>query len=376
MTIHWSLGLSVLMVTAAAAAAAGDVLPRIAFEDFAGGTGESVREIVRAELARTGRFREGASPQGWMVRASSSAGRIDGALVSAGGAMVFNNQYDRIDLRDNAHAFADDIVAAVTGEPGIALSRIAFVSDRSGAKEVYLCDSDGQRIEQVTQEGGICGAPALSPGSVFLAYTGYESGFADVYLVNLSRGDRRRIISAPGTNSGAAFSPDGTRLALTMSHGGTPDIFVTLMGGGRQELLMASRAVEASPTWSPDGQHLVFVSDATGAPQLYLCSRRKRKPERIDTGWARCTAPDWSPDGQRIAFTGWRGEKRSVAVCDLETAVVKEVMSGAEDPVWAPDGRHLAAVQGGAIVTLNTVTGEKRRLVTGMGRVSEPTWSR
>jgi TolB protein len=239
-----------------------------------------------------------------------------------------------------------------------------------------LCDSDGQRIEQVTREGGICGAPALSPGSVFLAYTGYQSGFADVYLVNLSRGDRRRIISAPGTNSGAAFSPDGTRLAVTMSHGGTPDIFVTLMGGGRQERLMASRAVEASPSWAPDGQHLVFVSDATGAPQLYLCSRRKRKPERIETGWARCTAPDWSPDGQRIAFTGWRGERRSVVVCDLETAVVKEVMSGAEDPVWAPDGRHLAAVQGNAIVTLNTVTGEKRRLVTGMGRVSEPTWSR
>ena len=357
-------------------AAAPESRPAIAFEGFAGGTGASAEEIVREELRRSGRFSDAGEAGAWMVRATSSAGRIDGALLSAAGAVVFSNHYDRPDLRDNAHAFADDIVAAVTGEPGIALSRLAFVSDRTGSREVYICDSDGQRIEQVTRDGGTCAAPALGPGAVFLTYTGYASGFADVWLVDLTDGRRRRLISAPGTNSGAVFSPDGTRLALTMSAGGNPDLHVTLLGGGRQQRLMESPAVECSPSWAPGGQHLVFVSDATGAPQLYLFSRRKGRAERLVTGHARCTAPDWSPDGQRIAFTAWKGERRSVAIYDLETAAARELLSGAEDPAWAPDGRHLAAVEGRAIVCLNTATGEKRRLVTGMGRVSEPAWSR
>jgi TolB protein len=377
MTSRWWQLMSLFGAITVGARASGPVLPVLGFEEFAGGTGGSVQEIVEAELKRSGRFRMDGGAAQWVVRAYSSAGRITGALLSAGGKVAFNHQYDQLDLRDNAHAFADDIVAAVTGEPGIALSRIAFVGDRGGAREIYVCDSDGQRIEQVTRERGVCAAPSLSPGAVFLSYTGYASGFADVWVVDLSEGQRRKVISAPGTNSGAVFSPDGTRLALTMSHGGNPDICVALPGGGRYSRVVASRAVESSPSWAPGGQHLVFVSDATGQPQLYVCSRRKGEPERLATGWAKCTGPDWSPDGQRIAFTGWRGDRRSVVIYDMETAVVKEVLGGAEDPSWAPDGRHLVAVQGGQnLVSLNTATGEKTRLVSGMGRLSEPSWSR
>ena len=154
---------------------------------------------------------------GWMLRGSSSAGRIDGALVDAKGTVVFNNHYDEPDLRDNAHAFSDDVVTSITGGRGMAATKIAFVSRRSGAPEIFLADSDGQRVRQVTAGGELKGAPALAPGSILLAYTTWQSGFADVVLKDLRFGTERTVLSAPGTNSGAAFSHDGTRLALTMS---------------------------------------------------------------------------------------------------------------------------------------------------------------
>ncbi len=350
--------------------------PQLAFEEFMGGTGVSASELVRKSLERSEQFRISPTVGQWLVRASSSAGRIDGALVATDGKVLFNNHYDSPDLRDNAYAFADDIVDALTGEPGIALSRLAFVSDVSGFKEIYMCDVDGQRVEQVTRDRSIAACPSLSPGGILLTYTSYASGFPDVYLTNLSDGDRQRVISAPGTNSGAAFSHDGTRLALTMTHEGDPEIYLTTVTGGRSRRLTESRSIEFSPAWAPDGERLVFCSDATGAPQLYITPRRGGVPERLDTGIPKCTDPDWNADGRLIAFTAWKGTEKSVAVYEMESGRVRIVLPGGSDPCWAPDGRHLAAIHANALTVLNVTNGKKEKIITGMGRLAEPAWSR
>lgn len=341
-----------------------------------GGTGTSASELVRKSLERSGLFQISPTVGQWLVRASSSAGRIDGALVATDGKVLFNNHYDGQDLRDNAYAFADDIVDALTGETGIALSRIAFVSDAGGFKEIYTCDVDGQRVEQVTRDRSIAASPSLSPGGILLSYTSYVSGFPDIYVTNLSDGDRQRVISAPGTNSGASFSHDGTRLALTMTHEGDSEIYITTVTGGRSKRLTESRSVEFSPAWAPDGERLVFCSDATGSPQLFICPRRGGPPERLDTGVARCTDPDWNKDGHFIAFTAWKGGEKSVAIYEMESGKTRIVLPGASDPSWAPDGRHLVAVQGGGLIVLNVTTGVKETILTGLGQISEPAWSR
>jgi len=345
------------------------------FEDFAGGTGRSAAKILRKSLERTGQLQV-ADSASWHVRASSSAGRIDGALITAGGKVIFNNHYEWPDLRDNAAAFADDIVEAVTGGTGIAMSKIAFVSDRTGRKEIFLCDSDGGRLQQITRDGAVNVSPSLGPGGLLMVHTSYASGFPDLYLTNLNDGDRQKLISAPGTNSGAAFSADGTRIALTMSHEGDPEIYIAPVSGGRSRRITESSSVEFSPAWAPDGERIVFCSDATGAPQLYVVPRKGGAPERLATGVARCTDPDWNADGRLIAFTAWNGNHRSVAVYELESGRTHTVLTGAADPSWAPDGRHLVAVQGGDLTVVNVSNGKKEKIVTGAGRVSEPSWSK
>ena len=145
---------------------------------------------------------------------------------------------------------------------------------------------------------------------------------------------------------------------------------------GRSKRLTESRSVEFSPAWAPDGERLVFCSDATGAPQLYIVPRRGGAPERLATGAARCTDPDWSVDGRLIAFTAWKGGSPSVVLYEMETGDTRTVLGGATDPSWAPDGRHLVAVQGGSLIVVNTRNGTRATIVSGMGRISEPAWSR
>ena len=140
----------------------------VGMEELIGGTGESAGQVIRNDLNGSGvlRIQDGAGLTSgrWLLRGSSSAGRIDGALLDAKGTVIFNNHYDEPDLRDNAHAFSDDVVTAITGGRGMAATKIAFVSRRSGAPEIYLADSDGERTRQVTGGGGLKGAPALAPG--------------------------------------------------------------------------------------------------------------------------------------------------------------------------------------------------------------------
>src|SRR5579863_10124864 len=53
--------------------------------------------------------------------------------------------------RKLAHQFADDIVAVLSGgQPGIAQTQIAYVSARSGNKEIWVMDYDGQNQHQLT----------------------------------------------------------------------------------------------------------------------------------------------------------------------------------------------------------------------------------
>lgn len=352
----------------------------VGMEDFIGGTGESAGAVIKNDLNASGvlRIRDGGDPAGggWLLRGSSSAGRIDGALLDAKGTVVFNNHYAEPDLRDNAHAFADDVVTAITGGRGMAATKIAFVSRRSGAPEIYLADSDGERTRQVTSGGALKGAPALAPGGILLAYTSWQSGFADVFLKDLRFGTERAVLSAPGTNSGAAFSRDGTRLALTMSFEGDTEIYVSTLTGSRARRVTESRSVEWSPAWSPDGARLVFCSDAGGLPQLFVAPRQGGETERLDTGYRNNTSPEWSPDGAHIAFTGRQSSGPAVVLYELASGKTRVMLSRAEDPTWAPDGRHLAAVQEGSLVVVDTVTGSSRTIVSSFSRLSEPAWSR
>ena len=61
-----------------------------------------------------------------------------------------------------AHTLANDVVTALTGLPGIFLTKIAMSCDRTGKKEIYIMDFDGTDVKQVTHHRSIAFAPAWS----------------------------------------------------------------------------------------------------------------------------------------------------------------------------------------------------------------------
>src|SRR5712692_5479917 len=248
-----------------------------------GGEGAAATKTLQNDLMLCGFFVLGGANAVYTARGTASGGNLQGQVVDHSGGTVLSKSYTG-NARENAHRFADDIVETLTGNKGLANSKIAFIATRSGKKEVYVADYDGSNARQMTHDGVISVHPAIGPDGRRVAYTGYQSGYPDVYVIDLASGARNKIVNFPGTNSGAAFSPDGGRIALSVSKDGNPELYTVSASGGGARRLTHTRGVESGPSWSPSGDEIVYSFDDSRGPQLYRISAGGGSGQPIATG--------------------------------------------------------------------------------------------
>src|SRR5437868_64836 len=133
-------------------------------------------------------------------------------------------------VRKFAHQFADEIIMRLSGGlPGISSTQIAFVSSRTGTKEIWAMDYDGANQHGVTSLRSISLTPRWSPDSSRIAFTCYAKGptgpaSPQICLYSIDAG---KVVSFPrfkGTNSAPAWSPDGSQLVFSSSMAGNPEL--------------------------------------------------------------------------------------------------------------------------------------------------------
>ena len=344
-------------------------------KEVGGSAAANASAVLKNDIELSGFLSLGDSASATIIVTGTAPGAgFSGQATEKSGSVVLQKNYSG-DTRRAVHQFIDELIETVAGQKGITTSRIAFVANRTGHKEIYVADYDGGNAVQLTHDNAISVSPNLSPDGHKLAYTGYQSGYADIYLVDLASGARNRIIKYPGTNSGPAISPDESRIACTMSKDGNPDIYVTNISGDSPRRLTRTRATNSSPTWSPNGSEIIYACDEHGGPQLYRISAGGGSGRPLSTGFGYCTEPNWSPDGKKVCFNVRSGGSFQVAVTDLESGATKVVSGEGERPAWGPDSRHLLFARSSGLFMIDTVTGKEARIIGDLGRISEPTWS-
>jgi TolB protein len=391
-----------LVLTMTAAAQVTVVVPgakkrALAVTGFAGDAtmAAKVTDVLKNDLTLSGRFQLASAAESEFVQQGNV--RIEGGngyvecvvTLRATKQVVLSKTYQGStqDLRRMVHELSDDIVLKITGQRGIARTKIAFVWRRGKVKELGVMDYDGFNARQLTYDNSISVRPRWSPDGKKIIYTSYKSRFPDVLEVNLYTGQRRRLASYPGLNSGGAFSPDGLSIALTLSKDGNPELYTMDAQGGGLHRLTRTRGAESSPVWSPDGQNIAYVSDDRGSPQIYLVNREGGEPQRLTVSPSYNTEPDWSrpPAGAdlpaMLALTSRVGGRFQIGLYDSRSQEVRPVVAdGAdnEDPSWAPDGRHLVFGKSqqwrSRLYLLDAVTGEQVQLLAVDGDAAEPAW--
>src|SRR6195256_2496372 len=289
--------------------------------------------------------------------------------------------------RVTAHRFADEIIFRLGGGiAGIAESKIYFVSDRTGHKEIWVMDYDGANQQQLTHLGSISLSPRISPDSSRLAFSSVTKSSWEIMMYSF---DLNRLVSFPrfgGMNLSPSWSPDG-KIAFSSSRNGYPNIFVVDGSGGNSHRLTNDQCPDVSPTWNrKTGSQIAFVSGRTGLPQIYTMESDGTNVQRLtDQGYA--VSPNWSPNGQFLTFSWMRkygpGEPGSNDLYLMDVASKQWVQlthdSGRNDfPCWSPDGRHIifqSHRSGSDQIWTMLADGTNVKQLTFKGGNTQPNWS-
>lgn len=356
----------------------------VAIAPFGGGAPEDIAGIIAANLQRTGKI----APQppearaDYSVTGQAGSGGSRGYIVQfqlkdAQGSPLLNLSFDvpANQLRPVAHRISDLIYEKLTGEKGLAGTRIAFVAGGGGAWYLAVADVDGQNPQVILRSGQPIMSPAWSPDGSKLAYVSFEGRRPQIIVQDVYNGTRRVVSAAPGINGAPSWSPDGQRLAFTLSKDGNPEIYALGLGAQSPVRLTSNGAIDTEPVWLPDGS-IVFTSDRGGSPQLYRIGSSGGAAQRLTFEGDYNARPAVSPDGRHIAMMHRRGGRFHIAVLDLPGRQFRVVTPGGADesPSFAPNGKMIIYSNGQRLKAVS-IDGATQQEIVLRGVARDPAWA-
>jgi TolB protein len=320
---------------------------------------------------------------------------VNGYLIDvkeAGAPAIVGKQYGEVATQDNArliaHKFADEIILRLGGGVnGIAETKIYFVSSRSGVKEIWAMDYDGQGEHSLTHLGDLSLSPHVSPDNSRVAFASLGKTGWTIRMYSVVLGRMVSFPSPGGTTISPSWSADGAHLAYSSDRSGDPEIWVSDPSGGGAHRITTFRGPDVSPCWNPKtNNQIAWVSGRTGLPQIYTMDADGANVQRMtDGGYA--TSPSWSPNGQFLVFAWDRkygpGAPGSQDIYVMDIASKRWVQlthdAGRNDfPSWAPDGRHIVferELDHRSEIWSMLADGTQQHALTHDGNNTMPDWS-
>ena len=268
------------------------------------------------------------------------------------------------------HGVADVVEEWITGQRGIAQTRIAFT--RGG--RIWTVDSDGANAAPVTAAGM---SPQWLPSGRGIVFNVLDGIRNPIVYKDLVTGAQRTLVSAAGVeHSTPAVSPDGRTLVYARGTDTGTDLYAQPFDGGAARRITIGRGrASVQPSFSPDGQRLVFMSDRSGRQEVYISDLDGTNVELLTTGAFGDrdyrAGPDWSSDGRLVAFQSRNGGTFQIMTINVRDQSIRQVTDAGrnDDPSWAPDSRHLVVTRNldgvRQLWVIDTESGRARQLTRG-----------
>jgi len=306
------------------------------------------------------------------------------------GRAVFSKTYVGREntLRLMAHTISDELVARLTGERGVAASRIVFARQTApGVKDIFQIDRDGAKTSQITFYYSLTISPTVA-GDGRLAYVTYKGGYPAIWGQRKAGGPHEKLYPSgekqpQGSCFAPCWSPDGKRLAFAQGdRKGNSDIMVLDLATDRVRRLTDSDCINTEPSWNPSGNQLAFTSDRDGGPQIFLMEEDGSNVRRLTREGTYNSSASWSPGGSMIAYVSRFEGKFDLFVYKLGEGKSYQITTGvasSESPAWSPDERRLvfsSGSRGGMQLYTTDLSGNALKKLTDYAGSQSPRWVR
>jgi len=239
--------------------------------------------------------------------------------------------------------------------------KIYFSSDREGALNIFVYNTQANTIDQVTRHTEYdVRRPSAGMDKIVYELGGtlwtldVRSGESRIVPVDIKADAaeaRPYLKQVSGSVTDFDISPKGKR-ALIVSRG---EVFsVPKNDGPTRNLSSDCGARDKDAAWSPDGKTIAYLSDRSGEYEIHLVDplgKNKTVPLTKHKDGYRHTLR-WSPDSKKIAFAD---QTLRCYFLDVETKKITEVdkahfenvdvsldVKAIYDFTWSPDSRYLA----------------------------------
>ncbi|REJ81814.1 MAG: hypothetical protein DWQ44_07695 [Bacteroidetes bacterium] len=162
--------------------------------------------------------------------------------------------------------------------------KIVFTSTRNGDLDLYTMNADGSDVKQITHELGYDGGAFFSPDGTKLVFRAsrpqteeeiqdykklLEQGLVtptnmEIYVCDTDGGNMHQVTKLGGANWAPFFSPDGKKIIFSSNHvkkGFSFNLWMCDLNGENLEQISFDPVFDAFPVFSPDGKKIVFSSN-------------------------------------------------------------------------------------------------------------------
>lgn len=136
--------------------------------------------------------------------------------------------------------------------------KIAFISDRTADRELWVSDSDGANPIQLTTFGGAGMLnPQWSPDSRLVAFSADQDGHWDIFAISADGGPPRRLTTETTDENFPCWSKDGRWIYFSSNRTARPEIWRIPSEGGHAVQL--TRNIGNQSAVSSDGKFLYYT---------------------------------------------------------------------------------------------------------------------
>lgn len=188
--------------------------------------------------------------------------------------------------------------------------KIAFVDSRSGTDQIYLMDTDGTHVQQISSATMAHNWPAWKADSSAVVFVGYDDNRTNFIIASYSLTAQKEEIRVRNSDriEKPVFHPTENMIAYSALKDGNWDLWLWRPEG--EIRLTSSQDMESSPYWRPDGRALAYKLAPTSGKypmtteNVFTFENGLDKPTMYEWDGAQgVQLNDWSPDGSHMTYT-------------------------------------------------------------------------